>query len=153
MAKRIKTLLLPLLMLCATVAIAQSDGSKILGTYRVPSPFNDDAANVKITQCADGTFKGQVVWVNRATNKDGSPRTDEKNPDPKLRSRKPEEIIMCWGLKYEDGEWVGGTLYDPYSGKKFNIKFALDKNGSDLSARYYKGKPALGINGTWKRLR
>lgn len=48
---------------------------------------------------------------------------------------------------------VDGTLYDPYSGKKFSVKFKLAKNGSDLQARYYKGIPAAGLNATWKRLK
>lgn len=147
--KRILPLLLALLM--GASAWAQAD--KIVGTYVVGSPFNTDTAHVRITLQKNGTYQGRITWVNRNTNADGTPRTDEKNPDPKLRQRKPEEIVMCWGLKYQDGEWVDGVLYDPYSGKKFSVKYKLSKNGRDLEARYYKGVPAIGISATWRRIR
>lgn len=138
-----------MLMLGGNV-MAQAD--KIVGTYDVASPFNSDKAHVKITKTSKGTYQGRIVWTSRTKNDDGTPVCDIQNPDPKLRNRKPEEIIMVWNLSYEDGEWVGGTLYDPYSGKKFSVKFNLDKNNKDLKARYYKGVPAAGINAVWKRL-
>ena len=139
-----------MLMFFGISAFAQTEADKIIGTYRVESPFTDDVAKVKITKAKNGTYSGRITWVNNTTNADGSPRTDEKNPDPKLRSRKPEEIIMVWNLQFKDGEWVNGTLYDPYSGKKFSVQFKAD--GNNLKARYYKGVPAMGINAVWKRV-
>ena len=146
--------LLPLFLILLMAALsASAQEEKIVGTYSVASPFNTDTAHVRITKAKNGTYQGRITWVNRTTNADGSPRTDEKNPDPKLRSRKPEEIIMCWGLQYKEGEWVDGVLYDPYTGKKFSVKYKLSKNGRDLDARYYKGVPAIGISSTWKRIK
>lgn len=137
---------------CTTVQAQSVDADHICGTYDVPSPFSDDEAHVCITKTSKGTYQGRIVWVNRDTNPDGTPRTDEKNPDPKLRSRQATDIVMCWNLKYEEGMWVNGVLYDPYSGKRFGIRFKPAKNGKDLDARYYKGKPAFGINAVWKRM-
>ena len=149
--KRLKHILLFAAALFFSGSImAQAD--QIVGTYIVNSPFTDDVAHVRVSRTNKGTYMGRIVWVNHPTNDDGTPRTDEKNPDPKKRSRKPEEIVMVWGLHYEEGEWIGGTLYDPYSGKNFGVKFKLADNGKDLIARYYKGKPAFGINADWKRL-
>lgn len=149
--KQIKNILLALLLMLSGNAIAQDAASKILGTYKVPSPFTDDIAKVKITQSKNGTYSGRIVWVNKPNKEDGTPVTDEKNPDPKLRTRKATEIVMFWNLRYDKEEWVEGILYDPYSGKKFGVKFSLEKNGKDLKARYYKGKPAFGINATWTK--
>lgn len=151
---KIKTILLTLLLLVAgRTLMAQSTASadKILGTFYMDSPLSDDHAKVKITKASNGTYQGRIVWLDKPTNPDGSPRTDEKNPDPKLRSRTATQITLVWGLKFEDGEWVKGTVYDPFSGKKFGVKMSLAKNGSDLSVRYYKGTPAAGITRTWKR--
>lgn len=153
MKKLLSTILLVAMMSLGTTLFAQGNGDKLLGLYRVESPFSDDVAKVLVTKATNGTYTGRITWVNKPTNPDGTPRTDEKNSDPKLRNRKPEEIIMFWNIKYEGDEWVDGTLYDPYSGKKFSVKFKLAKNGSDVQARYYKGIPAVGINATWKRLK
>ena len=148
-----KYIVVLLSLFVGVAAFAQDGADKILGTYRVPSPFSDDVAKVRITPQKDGRYQGRIVWVNNATNEDGTPRTDEKNADPKLRTRKATDIVMCWNLRYEGGEWVEGVLYDPYSGKKFSVKFKLAKNGTDLSARYYKGVPAMGINATWQKVK
>lgn len=128
---------------------AQTRADDIVGTYLVPSPFNDDTAHVKVTRTAKGTYQGRIVWANHTKNPDGTVRTDMKNADKKLRSRKYNEVIMVWNLTYEEGEWVDGKLYDPYSGKTFSVKFKPVKGSRDLSARYYKGVTAIGINGTW----
>ena len=140
------------LTLGSVPARAQS-ADDIVGTYTVQSPFNDDVARVKVTRMADGTYQGRIVWANHTKNPDGSVRTDTKNADKKLRSRKYYEIIMVWGLTYENGGWVGGKLYDPYSGKTFSVKFRPIKGSRNLKARYYKGIPAIGIDATWEEVK
>ena len=140
-----------LLLATASLATAQTKADDILGVYTTGSPFNDDVARVEITKTAKGTYQGRVTWTNHPTNPDGTVRTDSKNPDKKLRSRRYDEVIMFWDLTFEDGEWVGGKLYDPYSGKTFSVKFKPIKNSRNLKARYYKGIPAIGIDATWTR--
>ena len=150
MKRLINRILVALFLLSGTSIMAQGDA--ILGTYKVTSPFNDDIAHVKITKTTKGTYMGRIVYCNPSTNADGSPRLDENNPDPKLRTRKPNEIIMCWNLSWDGKAWVEGKMYDVYSGKTWDLRFKPAKNGKDLDARYYKGVPAMGISGTWKRL-
>lgn len=145
------TMLTLLLLATASLAAAQTKADDILGVYSVDSPFNDDVARVEITKTAKGTYKGRVTWTNHPTNPDGSVRTDAKNPDKKLQKRRYDEVIMVWDLTFEDGEWVEGKLYDPYSGKTFRVKFKPIKNSRNLKARYYKGIPAIGIDATWTR--
>ena len=140
-----------LLLATASLAAAQTKADDILGVYSMDSPFNDDVARVEITKTARGTYQGRVIWTNHPTNPDGSVRTDAKNPDKKLRKRRYDEVIMVWDLTFEDGEWVEGKLYDPYSGKTFSVKFKPIKNSRNLKARYYKGIPAIGIDATWTR--
>lgn len=140
-----------MLLTAATPLRSQTQADDIIGTYTVPSPFNDDVARVQITRATDGTYRGRIVWANHSTNADGTVRRDEKNADPKLRSRRFDEIYMAWNLRFKDGEWVDGKLYDPYTGKTFSIKFKPIKNSRNLKARYYKGVTAIGIDGTWVR--
>lgn len=147
-------LLFSILLTLSTVVTAQNnDADRILGTFEATSPFNDDTAHVKITRLSNGTYQGRVVWVNHNTNPDGTPRTDRNNKDPKLRSRLATEVILFWDLSYKKDKWIDGKLYDDVTGKTFNIKIELAKNGKDLSARYYKGIPAVGITKTWRRLK
>lgn len=133
------------------LAATAQQADDIVGTYTVQSPFNDDVARIQINRTTAGTYQGRVVWANNRTNADGSVRTDVKNPDKKLRSRRYDEVIMVWNLTYDKdkGEWVDGKLYDPYSGKTFSVKFAPRKDSRNLTARYYKGIPALGIDAEW----
>ena len=77
----------------------------------------------------------------------------QKNSDKKLRNRRYDEIIMVWNLTFEKGEWVDGKLYDPYSGKTFSVKFKPVDGSRNLTARYYKGVTAIGINATWEKVR
>lgn len=152
MGKILKLLLPAILLFISFPTFAQTGADAIEGTYQTKAPFCDDVAKIKITKAADGSYRGRIVWVSRTTNADGTPRLDEKNPNPKLRTRKPTDITMFWNVRYVDGEWVNGVLYDPYSGKTFGIQFTKEKNSANLEARYYKGKPAVGITTVWKRV-
>lgn len=147
-----------MLLLCIT-GMAQTEASRtkknpdvICGVYLVSSPKNDvDKIKVRITRTSKGLYQGRIVWVYPDKNPDGTERTDQNNPDKSLRNRKATDIVMCWNLKYVDGAWEDGILYDPTSGKRYNIQFSLASNGKDLVARYYKGRPAFGINQQWTR--
>lgn len=150
--RRIFTILLiTCLFVCAKANAQESKADKILGTFYLESPLSDDNAKVLFKKAKDGTYFARIVWLDKPNNADGSPRTDEKNPNPKLRSRTATEVVLVWGLKYKNDEWVDGSVYDPFSGKNFGVKMKLERNGSDLSVRYYKGTPALGLTRTWKR--
>lgn len=140
------------LLLVFGVSLSAQTADNIIGTFEATSPFNDDTAHVKITKQKDGSYQGRVVWVNHNTNADGTPRRDKNNKDPKLRNRLATEVILFWDLKYDNGEWVKGKLYDDTTGKTFSVKMNLAKNKRDLKARYYKGVPAMGVTKTWRRL-
>ena len=140
-------------MIFGTAAFAQtSDADKILGKFYLESPITDDEAKVIVEKDKDGTYSARVLWINNDKNPDGTPRTDLKNPDPKLRNRTATEVKIFWNLKFKKGEWVDGDLYDPFSGKTLGVKIKLDKNGKDLKVRYYVGIPAMGLTSHWTRL-
>ncbi|MBR1792736.1 MAG: DUF2147 domain-containing protein [Bacteroidales bacterium] len=144
------TLLLVLLLNTVSM-VAQMPADRILGIYRAVSPIDGDTADIQVSRAADNTYQGRVVWASRRTNPDGSVRTDCNNANPALRSRRYDQVILCWDLRYKDGEWVKGKLYEPTTGKTFSVKMKLAANGRDLEARYYKGVPAVGISCTWQR--
>lgn len=133
-------------------SVSPADADAICGTYLVISPKNkEDKIRVRIYRTENGTYAGRITWLQPCHNPDGTERTDLLNKDPKLRGRKVIDIILCWNLKYdaEDNMWKGGMIYDPTTGKTFGIQLKIAKNGKDIEARYYKGRPAFGINQRW----
>lgn len=145
--------LLAMMILVAGATFSQTGGDRILGTYYMKTPDTGDESKVQIYKTSSGTYCGKVVWVKNPNNSDGTPRRDEKNPDPKLRNRTADNLLVMKNLKYDDGEWVNGDLYNPNEGKWFKIKVnSIDSKG-DLDVRYYKGITLLGKSDTWKRVK
>ena len=133
---------------------AAAPADAICGVYLVNSPKNDvDKIKVRVSRASDGTYRARVIWLVPSTNADGTERTDALNKDKSLRNRKPTDITLCWNLTYDAQEkmWKGGTLYDPTTGKTFSIQLKKAANGKDIDARYYKGKPAFGMDQLWKQ--
>ena len=85
-----------LLMLAAglmTVASAwaQQKADDIIGTYKAVQ--NGDNSKVEIRKNGDG-YRAQIVWLENMKNKDGSPRTDKKNPDKAKRNTPSNQIVL-----------------------------------------------------------
>jgi uncharacterized protein (DUF2147 family) len=80
------------------------------------------------------------------------PDTDDKNPDPALRSRPLTGLELFEGFSWDgEGRWTGGTIYDPNSGKTYRCIITwVDEN--TLSVRGFVGIPMLGRTETWKRV-
>lgn len=66
-------------------------------------------------------YKAKVVWFKEG-KKHMDDYTDEKNPDPALRSRKLLGMDVMHGLHYDadENEWVDGHIYDATSGKEWD---------------------------------
>jgi len=79
------------------------------------------------------------------------PKTDVNNPDPMLRSRPLIGLELFEGFRYDgDGEWSGGTIYDPNNGKTYRCKLKLV--GPDtLKVRGFIGISLIGRSETWTR--
>lgn len=102
---------------------------------------------VHLYECGDAVC-GRTVWLKKPNWKDGSPRIDEKNPDPALRSRPWCGIEVITGLRPDDeGLWSGGLIYDPKTGERFD--FDLKPDGETMRARGYLGVPLLGKKERW----
>jgi uncharacterized protein (DUF2147 family) len=115
--------------LCA--ALAQD----VVGKWKL----EDGSAIVEVYRQGD-VFNGKIVWLAQPTEADGSPAVDDKNPDAKLRSRQLIGLNMLSNLKKGDGEYAGGSIYDPGNGKTYNcsmkvegdvlkVRGSLDKRG------------------------
>ena len=101
--------------------------------------LSDGSAIVEVYQNGN-VYNGKIVWLQNPTEADGSPAVDNNNPDAKLRSRQLIGLNMLSNLKKGDGEYSGGSIYDPGNGKTYNcsmkvegdvlkVRGSLDKRG------------------------
>lgn len=129
-----KTIILfTLVMTFFGTAIAQNamnnKAENIIGTYQ--SKQGDDVFKANITQQSDGTFKGQIIWLEKDRDANGNKLLDEKNPDKSLRNVPCDQIVLFSGLKYNAKEkrWDGTKIYDPQRGIRANLKAEFTKDG------------------------
>ena len=101
MCKLLKYCVFAILIVAVMPLKAQeSKGDRLLGTYRVVEPETKEDSKVKIFKTADGKYKGQVIWLAVPNMKDGTPKRDILNPDPKKRNTPGDQIVLLWGFEY-----------------------------------------------------
>jgi uncharacterized protein (DUF2147 family) len=133
-------LLLPMLFLFASTAAAQSKADVILGEWI--SELKDGKINI---YKQGDQFHGKIVW-NKTPGK-----KDEKNPDPKLRSRDILGLVILKGFSFSGDAWENGTIYDPHSGKTYSCILRTKDNHKVLDIRGYIGITLLGRTSSWTR--
>ncbi|AMM52337.1 SIGNAL peptide protein [Rufibacter sp. DG15C] len=107
-------------------------------------------ARFEIYQCGD-RLCGKIIWL-KEPNRDGKPKVDQFNPDPKLQKRPVMGLVFLKGFEYdEDGKWDDGTIYDPKSGKTYSSYMKI--LGKDkLEVKGYIGISLIGRSQTWTRV-
>ncbi len=98
---------------------------------------------------ADGAYNAKIIWLKDSLDA-GKPKLDKNNGKEALRVRPIIGLQILAGLKFKDGEWVDGTIYDPENGKDYSCKATM--NGAKLDLRgYIFGMPFLGRTTTWRK--
>lgn len=142
-----------LISLCMLAAISlQAASPKLEGIYKFKDSYSGEDAKVKIYDNGNGGYDARIIWLAQPNNPDGSPRLDEKNPDPKLRTRKAYEIFVAKNLKYNEKKqrWETKELYHPSYGKYFSAYMEFESD-TRLKVRGYVGTPALGQTEYWEK--
>ena len=107
-------------------------------------------AKVEIYKAGEKYF-GKIVWAQNMYEADGKTlKKDSKNSNEQLQGRTILNMIILSGFTYSDGEWSGGEIYDPKSGKTYKSKMKL--KGNSLEVRGYVGSPMFGKTTTWTRV-
>ena len=100
---------------------------------------------IEITRAADNTYQGRIIGGNAPH------RLDQHNPDPGRRQLELLGQTILLGLHDEGGgNWAGGTIYDPDSGRTYKCHIELF-NGDRLKVRGFIGVSLLGRSQTWTR--
>ncbi len=101
---------------------------------------------------AEGSYAGRMLYGRRVMEADDKTfKRDLHNPDPALRSRSLQDVVVVKDLKWHAGNrrWEGGSLYDGSSGRTYSARIEL-KNGR-MEMRGYVGPPMLGRTVTFNR--
>lgn len=138
---------------CISTVCGQSAADKVLGTYQVTAPGTNEVSKVKIYKTTSGEYWGKVIWLKEPNFKNGTPKTDIKNPDPKLRNTPGDQIVLMKNFSYDSkkNEWNGGTIYNPVSGKTYKCYMKFEST-TKLKVRGYIGVPALGESMYWYKI-
>lgn len=99
-----------------------------------------------------GTYEGKVIWQQNPNDANGKEKIDTKNPDPKLRTRSFQNMVVITGLKWdaEDKRWYDGKVYNPEDGNFYSCKARMDDKNT-IFFRGYLLVSLLGKTTTWRR--
>jgi uncharacterized protein (DUF2147 family) len=115
----------------------------ILGEWCTQKEENRPPGRVKFVRAKDGTYMGILTWS-------AEPRKDVNNKDPKLRDRPLVGIVLMWHLRYDDGEYVDGYVYNAEDGGTYRMKAEV-LSPESLKIRGYLGISLFGQSKTWSR--
>jgi uncharacterized protein (DUF2147 family) len=115
----------------------------ILGEWCTQREENRAPGRIKFVRGSDGTYLGILSWS-------ADPKKDVHNKDPKLRDRSLVGIVVMWHLRYDDGEYVDGYVYNPEDGGTYRMKAEV-LSAESLKVRGYLGISLLGQNKIWSR--
>lgn len=129
----------------AEVLNAQSK-SKIVGVW-----FNTEkTAQIEIMENEDEMI-GKLVWI-RQDEGDPETFTDLVNSDSSLRDRPLMGLTILKGLKYNNGIWSDGEIYDPESGLSYTCEIQLKKKDL-LEVKGFLGDSWVSRTVEWNRVK
>lgn len=96
-------------------------------------------------------YIGKITWLKDQTP-EGKPILDAQNSDPKLRTRPILGLSILDGLKFSDGVWKNGEIYDPKNGKTYSCEVKL-KSDKILEVKGYIGFSFVGRTVEWTRIK
>ena len=142
-------ILLAVMFITATNWAQKKDenADKVIGVWQTGS----GKGRVQITKYGD-KYGGKIVWLREPNDKNGKPKTDNKNPDPAKRTNTTLGLNNLLGFKYAGkGKYEGGSIYDPENGKTYSCTMTLDGDNI-LNVRGYIGISLIGRTDKWTRV-
>ena len=116
----------------------------IVGEWCTQPEKNRPPGRIRFARDADGTYRGTLTWSAQMKKK------DVHNKDPKLRERSLVGITLTWNLRYRDGEYVDGYIYNPEDGGTYRLRAEVQTEES-LKVHGYLGIALFGQDRIWSR--
>lgn len=138
-------LALPMLAL-SSLALAQSSP---VGTWTtIDDKTQKPKSVVEIYEARDGSISGRVNEILQS----------ERGPNPVCdkctganKDKPVKGMVMLWGVKKKGGNWEGGKILDPATGKIYSVKMTPIDGGKKLEVRGFMGFSLLGKTQVWIR--
>ena len=113
--------------------------------------FNDTGRGAIELYPCNKELCGKIVWLREPLSASGRPLQDRNNPEPSRRGDKICGLEVIAGIEPQnDGTWDGGRIYDPQTGKTYNV--AIERLGpKQLRITGYLGIKLLGKSFVWQR--
>lgn len=143
----------PTFMQLAFLLSSSASAAKIKEGDIVGHWLSENSDGVVQVRKENSDYKGYLVWSLRIANGEKKIILDDKNPDKELRKRNLLGMRLFEGFKFDDGEWTGGTIYDPKSGKTYKCKISLKEDKNTLNLRGYVGIPLFGRTSHWTKIK
>lgn len=135
-----------LLLFVAFGSKAQVKASDVTGKW-----ITEETKSVVEIYEQDGKYYGKIIWLKEPFEDDGKTlKIDDKNPDPKLRSREIKGMVIISDFTFDGEMWDKGKVYDPESGNTYSGHMRL-RSDDILDLRGYIGISMLGRTATWVR--
>ncbi|MGV7030259.1 DUF2147 domain-containing protein [Methylobacterium symbioticum] len=151
---RTRRAMLALALALAPITIASMSAAQAqpASSDAIVGKWEADDGSVKLDLFRAGSkFQARLLYGNKIVEADNvTLKKDLNNPDPALRSRSLKNIVFVTGLRWADGEWTGGSIYDASSGRTYNCR--AEMQDGKLHVRGYLGVPALGQTQTFHRM-
>jgi hypothetical protein len=98
-----------------------------------------------------GELCGRIIWLESATDRSGSLRLDQNNPDPAKQTQRICGLVVISGFKPSGPDTWNASVYNPQDGQTYsgNITVLSEKA---LKVRAYIGLPIFGRSQTWTRV-
>tara|TARA_R110002020_G_scaffold238414_7_gene450923 strand:- start:923 stop:1369 length:447 start_codon:yes stop_codon:yes gene_type:complete len=135
-----------LILVGSTEVLNAQSKSKIVGVW-----YNTEkTAQIEIME-NDNEMIGKLVWIQQD---EGAPEksTDLVNSDSSLRNRPLMGLTILKGLKYNNGIWSEGEIYDPESGVSYTCELQLKKKDL-LEVKGYLGDSWVSKTVEWNRVK
>jgi uncharacterized protein (DUF2147 family) len=110
----------------------------------------DKDAALTITKC-NNRLCGRIIWLESATDRSGSPRRDQNNPDPAKQTQPICGLVVITGLEPSGPDTWDGSVYNPQDGKTYSGYITV-LSDTTLELRAYIGLPIFGKSQTWTRV-
>lgn len=125
-----RRLLVPAMALFMAAGVSAQNADRILGVYKAVEEGKE--SKVEFTRRADGSYRGQIVWLRNPDNPDGTPKLDVKNPDKAKRAVRADQVVVVEGVRYdaEKNVWNGGRVYDPTKGKSYKVEVSFSEENT-----------------------
>lgn len=135
-----KRILFGLLALSASLAVS---AAAIEGKWRTTDDKTGKPKAVVSISQSGAVFQGKIVSLAQGV----------ENVCPACEGKRPlVGMTVLTGLKEDGGEYTGGKIFDPKSGKTYKAKAEVSADGKTLKVRGYLGVSALGRTQTWVRV-